>query len=123
MTQAEALGLTLLLEVPLALALARAAGWLPTARLGRLAVVAAAGSFLTHPAAWHGLPALAPHLPWLARVLLVEGGVGLIEGLLLARLVPLGMARGIALGLAINAVSFGIGRLILRGTLLPFPWP
>lgn len=101
-----------MLEVPLALGLARARRW--PVSTARLLAVAVASSLLTHPFAWHGMSALAPHLPRGARYLLVEGLVALAEGALYARLVPLSWRRGLLLGLFANGFSFGLGLLAFR---------
>lgn len=110
MSQLQALLLTLGLEVPLVLFLATALRWNVDPR--RLFVVACTTSLLTHPFAWSGLPALAPHLDWWPRVLLVEGGVGLVEAMLYRALVPLPWQRALSAGLLANAFSFGIGLLV-----------
>ena len=109
MTQAQALGLTLLFEVPLVLALA--ARWRPP--WGRLALVACAASLLTHPFAWNGIRHLDA-LPFWARAALFETAVALVEGAMYARLVPLGWRRGLLLGVAANAFSFGLGLVLSR---------
>jgi hypothetical protein len=112
MTQAQALLLSLLIEVPVALALC--AWWGPGAHRGlrRVALTGLAATLLTHPFAWALLPALHGHLPRYARWLLVEGGVAVIEGLLFWRLGGLHPYRGQLIGWAANALSFGVGLLI-----------
>jgi hypothetical protein len=108
-TQAEALGLTLLFEVPLALLLA--ARWRPP--WGRLLLVACATSLLTHPFAWNGIRHL-DSLPFWARAALFESAVALVEGVMYARLVPLGWKRGLLVGAVVNAFSFGLGLVLSR---------
>ena len=112
MTQAQALLLSLLIEVPAALALC--AWWGPGAHRGlrRVALTGLAATLLTHPFAWTLLPALHGHLPRWARWLLVEGGVAVIEGLLFARLAGLDLRRGQVVGWTANALSFGVGLVI-----------
>lgn len=112
MTQAQALLLSLLLELPVALALC--AAWGPGAHGGlrRVALTGLAATLLTHPFAWTALPALHAHLPLWARSLLVEGGVAVIEGLLYSRLGGLSAGRGQLVGWIANALSYGVGLII-----------
>ncbi len=112
MTQAQALLLSLLIEVPVALALC--AAWGPGAHAGlrRVALTGLAATLLTHPFAWTLLPALQGQLPRYARWLLVEGGVAVVEGLLYWRLGGLSPTRGQVVGWAANALSFGVGLVI-----------
>ncbi len=112
MSQLQALLLTLALEVPLVLLLARLGRWGVDPR--RLLAVACCTSLLTHPFAWFGLPTLAPHLGWWPRALLVEGGIALVESLLYSALVPLSWRRGLLAGTLANAFSFGVGLVIFR---------
>jgi hypothetical protein len=83
MTQLQALLLSILIEVPVVLALAQVLG--VGARVGwrRLALVGCAATLLTHPFAWHGFPVLAEAVPnYPLRALIIEGGVATVEGLL-----------------------------------------
>lgn len=116
MNQGQALLLSLLLEIPTALALC--ALWGPAAHrgLGRVALTGLAATMLTHPFAWTLLPGLHAVLPFWARALLVEGGVAVIEGLLFSRLAGLSGARGQAVGWSANAVSYGVGLVIFAVT-------
>jgi hypothetical protein len=116
MTQLEALILSLALEVPVAVGLAAGMGLRrgPAAHrgLGRVGVTGLAATLLTHPFAWTLLPGLEDILPLWARILLVEGGVAVVEGLMFARLAGMGWVRGQVVGWTANAVSFGAGVLI-----------
>ncbi len=105
MTQAGALLLSLAIEVPVVGAVEGR---------GRPLAVAAAATLLTHPFAWNGWQALIPHLPWLGRALLVELSVVAVEAALYAWLLRLPAARAVALSLCANALSFGLGLLVIR---------
>lgn len=113
MSQLQALGLTLLLELPVVLLLARLLGW-PVA-WKRLLLLASAASLLTHPFAWEGLRWLRAWTPdfW-PRAVVVEVAIALVEGVLYAKLGPLGWRRGLLLGLGVNAWSFGLGLVLAR---------
>jgi hypothetical protein len=112
MNQAQALALSIIIELTVALGLC--AAWGPAAHGGlrRVTLTALAATLLTHPFAWWALPALAGHLPRLVRILLVEGGVAVVEGLLYARLGGLSLGRGQVVGWVANAASFGVGLVI-----------
>jgi hypothetical protein len=112
MNQLTALVLTLGIEVPVALGLGAAWGLLGDGGGGRILRIALAGTLLTHPFAWHLLPALHGVLPLFAQLLLVEGGVAVIEGGLYGRFTPFGYGRGQLVGWAANALSFGLGLLL-----------
>ena len=113
MTQLQALGLTLLFEVPLVVLVVLLARW--PAERGRLVLVSLACSLLTHPFAWHGIRAARALIPefW-PRALVGEVLVALVEGLLYAKLARLGWGRGMLLGFLANAWSFGLGLWISR---------
>ena len=118
MTQFQALVLSLLIEVPIVLALAwrLTRSGVPSWR--RLALVGCAATLITHPFAWHGVYILRAWLPsYWPRVLVVECGVAVVEGLLYAVVARLGHPRGQLLGWTANAASFGIGLLLLRFVL------
>ena len=107
--------LSLAVEVPLAVGLAAGARWASGgAALGRLALLACAATLLTHPFAWATFRGLQGALPWATRAVLVEGAVVLVEGALYARVAGLGARRGLALALAANGASFGIGLVFTR---------
>jgi uncharacterized protein (DUF486 family) len=118
MTQFSALVLSLLIEVPIVLALGRLLESAGTLRWRRLALVGCAATLITHPFAWHGVYILRAWLPsYWPRVLVVEFGVALVEGLLYALVARMGHRRGQVLSWTANAASFGIGLLLLRVVL------
>lgn len=114
MPQLIALILSLLLEVPVAVAAARR--WGHPER--RAAWVALAATLITHPFAWNGFGALRPYLPYVARAVVIEGGVALFEGALYAVVLGLGWRRGLLLGLLANATSYGVGLVLYRTGVL-----
>lgn len=108
--QLVAWALTLAIEVPLALAVARWQGW----PWRRAALGALAASLLTHPVAW----SLTPYLPpddYLQGWLLLEGAVTLVEALVLGLVLRLRAWQALALALVLNAASAGLGVLL-------WPW-
>jgi hypothetical protein len=114
-SQGEALLLSLLLELPLVLAISALLAWVPRARLGHLLLVGASATLLTHPFAWHGFGIIRGLVPdYWARAVLIEGGVAVVEGLLYSRLMTVGWARGQVLGWVANAFSFGLGLVIME---------
>lgn len=112
MTQAWAFGLTLLLEAPFAVLMAR---WLGSPRAWWWAAAAAVlGSTITHPFLWWAgvawaVPAGASG-PW--RMLLLEVGVTVVESLLYAWLCRLSPWRALVASGATNAFSAGVGAVI-----------
>ena len=111
MEQLSALLLTLLVELPLAVLLARR--W--QAPAARVALCAVAASLCTHAPAWYLIrEALPPLLPgfW-SRALPVEGVLTVAEGLLYAWLVPLSLRRGLGMSVLANGASFAVGLLPL----------
>ena len=101
MTQLEAMALTWVLEVPIALLVTRR-------RDLRLIIVVCLCTMLTHPFVW----AVGTHVPreiWWPAIFVTEGVVGVVEGLLLWRLVPLGFQRALICGVLMNAFSFAVG--------------
>lgn len=106
MTQPEALGLTLLFELPVMFILARG---LPA---GRLVLVAAGASCLTHPIAWRIASVLLPHEYTLGAIL-IETGVVLVEGAWYRFWLRAGLARSMLWSLLANATSFAAGVTIV----------
>lgn len=110
MTQPIALAATLLLEVALVVPLVRRLGWRPNRTMASLVLIVCAASLLTHPFAWLFIVQWREWQPdyWL-RALPVEVGVAVVEGLYYAWILPVARTRGLALGVAANAFSFGCG--------------
>jgi hypothetical protein len=101
------IGLTLAVEVPVVVLVARLFG----ARPGRTALVAVLASLVTHPPLWF---VVAPAMydwagPW--GVVLAELGVVLVEAYVYHRGLrpPVGAAVSFWTALLANALSFGIG--------------
>ncbi len=113
MTQGVALFLSVLLELPVVVGLALLLGWVPREQLGRLLLVGAAATLLTHPFAWHGFPFLQEPIPnYWVRAVIIEGGVATVEGLLYAAMMGLPWWKGQVLGWAANGFSYGMGLVI-----------
>lgn len=105
--QLKAYLLTLLLELPVALALARV--WdLPLPRVGMTTLLA---SSLTHPLAWQTALMLVTMRPWWLVWLLIEAGVVVMEALVFRRLLRLPWSRALWLSFLVNAVSASAGWL------------
>jgi hypothetical protein len=112
-TQLEALALSLLIEVPVALALGMQLQ--PGVARDRLALVALCATLLTHPfavAAFRQLDAV----PYAARAVAIETAVALVEAALYVRLADLSRRNGLAVGFVANAASFLTGLAIRLGT-------
>lgn len=108
MSQLEAFLLTLALEIAATFGIVALWGWVRGPRLWVAVVVA---SVLTHPILW----AVAADLPpawWWPVVLAMEVAIGLIEGVVVATLGAMGSRRGVTIGVAMNAFSFGVGLVI-----------
>ena len=109
MSQAEALLLSLVLEVPLLVAVAWAAG---DRRVGRWIIVGALATCLTHPIVWHGTLGLRPWIPDFAiRAALFETFAIGVEGLVFRWQMDWPLGRALALSLLANGFSFGLGLL------------
>jgi len=111
-SQLQAMLLSLLIEVPLAVGITALAGWLPRQELRRLAVAAIAATLLSHPLVWLAITQLQPLLQFAWRALIVETGAILLEAVVYARLAHLGYLRGMALSTLANGASFGAGLVI-----------
>ena len=109
MIQAEALLLSIALEVPCLILVARRRGW-STASAAQLARVGGAATLLSHPLVWHGSRALMPFIEgfWV-RAALTEIGACLFEAVLYRWLLQLSAGRALGVSIAANALSFGIG--------------
>jgi len=101
-----ALGLTLVCELPVLLLLARAQPVM------RVLVIAASASGLTHPVAWYAASVLSPD-EYPIGIWLLESGVVLAEALWYQFWLRPGIARSLLWSLLANAISFGIGWLLL----------
>ena len=115
MTQPEAMLLSIAIETPIVLAIARASSRdEPTVRL---LMVAFGATLVTHPFAWYGVQALMGPLGRWPALGIVELGVGLAESVFYARIAGLGWRWGFLAGFASNGVSAGYGVLIWLGWL------
>ncbi len=101
-SQATALALTWLIELGVALSLTGR-------RDARLVVVVVVASLLTHPFVWWVGRTASPESWWL-RVLVVEAVVAVVEGAFVR--VAAREPRGVAVGVAMNVVSFAVGLVI-----------
>ena len=98
-------------EVPLAM-------WLvPDRPRARVAVAAILASTLTHPAFWFVAP-YAFHDYW-TWVIASECVIGLVEGVVYARVASLPLARGVAVSLQVNGASFLLGLGLTAARLWP----
>ena len=106
-SQLSALLVSLAMEVPLALVLALSLHWVVRADRGRLLVVAAGTTLLTHPVAWWTYRGLRRSLEWerWPAFALVEIGVTLAEAALYWRLARITPVRALILSLTVNAAS------------------
>ncbi len=99
-----AFGLTLLVEIPTVLLLARRLDPRPRRR----ALVALLGNALSHPAVWFVFPALG--LGWVATTALSEVWAWLVEAALYrAGLAQAGWRPAFGVSLVANLLSFGLG--------------
>ncbi len=108
-TQTTAFVLTLLIEVPLVVALSVGLGIAAPSRVARVLLPVGA-STLTHPLLWMARD-LVTTWPLLLGAELV---VALVEGTIYALVGRYGLWRGLAISLLANATSFGIGCWITR---------
>ena len=111
MTQATAMLLTLVIEVPVVLALAAARGWARGER-GTLALVAVGANLLTHPLLWFADDLLSGSLEYAPRLAVLEVLVTLAEGFVYAVPAGLGARRGVVTSLVANATSTAAGLAI-----------
>lgn len=110
MSQLEAMLLSLLVEVPVALIGAALLRWVPVKQLWRLALVAVAATLLSHPLAW----AANTHLggSFALRATIIEVSVTVMEAAIYAWIGGLGPLRGLAVSAVANGASFGVGLLV-----------
>jgi hypothetical protein len=105
LTQAEALGLTLLVEAAVGAGLGR---WLGRPRWqGGLCFVAA--SLCTHPLVWASNQALVGFLPFVARAAVLETTVSLVEAAMARLALGASWPRALGAGFVVNGASFGVG--------------
>lgn len=118
MTQLHALGLTLLIEGLVGVALLALWLRLRGRTLLRGAAVVLAASLLTHPAAWRANRIWLHFLPFTTRAAVIEAAVVVVEAVILTvalRAVARDPSRPIAawrcavVSLLMNAASFGYG--------------
>jgi hypothetical protein len=121
-TQAEALALTLVVEVPVVLACvavmrcrARRDGATSDAPPGALlpaALAAFGASLVTHPLAWAADRALDETVPLVLRWSSIEAAVVAAEAFVYAKPLGLGLRRGAIVSTVANAASFLVGRAV-----------
>jgi hypothetical protein len=114
MSQLEALGLTIAIEVVVALAILLGARWLPRAELARAGAIVAAASLLSHPLAWQANTVWLRRLPFAERAAVIEIAVALIETVVLAFGLRIGWRRAAVIAVIANAVSFALGLWLTR---------
>lgn len=108
MTQAEALGLTLVVEAAVGATLGR---WLARPRW-QVALTFVAASLCTHPLVWQANERLIGTLAFPARAAVLETAVAVLEGAMAHLALRIGWGRGLAAGAAANASSFATGILL-----------
>lgn len=112
MTQLEALGLTVALELPIALAWFLPAGWLPRRAWWRGALVVIAASLISHPLAWQANVVWLRGWGFWPRATVIELAVAVVEAAILAWGLSLPARRAVVVSTTMNACSFGGGLLV-----------
>jgi len=112
-TWLSALALTLVVEVPLFVLIARRFG--PTTKkrapLWRLALAGAAGTCVTHPALWFIWPlVINDYTLYIASGELLVAAIESVTFFALAR--PISLRLAIAASFVANAASYGVGALV-----------
>lgn len=105
MTQTTALILTLVIELPIAVGLARALG---SRRDGLVAAAAVGASLLTHPILWMSADLLTTPLRLVGAELIVAA----VETVAYALAAGLGWRKGLVVSVVANGASFGLGLLL-----------
>ncbi len=111
LSQGQALLLSVGIEVPCALALGHARGWMPAKHRWAWVLAAVAATLITHPFAWSASLEHHPHLTPEGKALRIEAAVVLAEAVIYAAALRVSPGRAFALALAANVASFGIGLL------------
>lgn len=110
MTQLSAMLLSILLETPVALGLARWRGCSSPVRSVVLASVL--GTCLTHPLVWPGFFYLTPLITYGGAALVLEVGAALVESLVYHKMVPAPPSTSLLMGFGANGFSFGLGQIL-----------
>jgi hypothetical protein len=113
-TQLDALLLTLMIEVAVALPLLLATGWMGGKDWWRTALVLVAASLLTHPFAWKANVTWLSAWPFERRALVIELAVAAVETGVLAVGLRLSLLRALATAVPMNAASFILGLWLAR---------
>lgn len=103
MTQLQAMTCSILIEVPVALALGP--------RQLRTAAAGIAATLVTHPVLWAAWTPARGWLSYAATALLLEGAVVAVEAGIYRVTLPVSWGRAALISLAANAASFGVGAL------------
>ena len=105
--QFDALLISIVMEVPLAMGLAMGLAWVERAAWSRLFLVAISTTLLTHPFAWWGYRGLRTDLTWehWPAFILVEVLVSLIEAVMYWRLARLTLSNAVTVAVLVNAAS------------------
>lgn len=111
MTQVEALMLTIGIELPVAFAWFRLAGWLPREAWWRGVLVVVAVSLMSHPLAWQANEVWLRAWSFWPRAAVIEVGVVLVEAAILAWGLTLAARRAVIVSASMNAASFAVGLL------------
>lgn len=114
MSQPVALLLSLLLEVPLLLAIARYKRWCD---LRQLLIVGLAATLLTHPFAWTGALWIYSYLPFPWGWLVIELAVTLAEAGLFRGFVGVSWQRALILSGLANGFSATVGLVLFMAVL------
>lgn len=109
MSQIEALALSMLIEAFVAALAVRTLAWGPPARA---AMIAVAGTLVTHWVVWAFVVQGAQSLDYRSAVLIAEAGAVVVEAIIYAMALPVSPARALALSLSANGASFAAGLVL-----------
>ena len=112
MTQPEAFGLSIAVELPVAFAWFGLAGWLERAAWWRGALVVIAATLLSHPLAWRANEAWLRAWPFWPRATVIELAVAVVEAAIVAWGLTLARGRALVVATTMNAASFAVGLLV-----------